>query len=94
MKNPATRSPRALSPWRWIFVSAALAISPAVAAEGCPAPGSPGDIATIALIEKKPALDRADFRDYWRDIHGVLAVRIPGFWTYTQYHLGDEIPGL
>ena len=53
MKNPATRSPRALSPWRWIFVSAALAISPAVAAEGCPAPGSPGDIATIALIEKK-----------------------------------------
>jgi|GEM_PF-935082 len=94
MINATTRPRAVLSPWRWLLAVATLAASPGVVAEGCPAAGFPGDIATIALIEKKPALDRADFRDYWRDIHGVLAVRIPGFWTYTQYHLGDEIPGL
>lgn len=63
----------------------------ATANQPCPPSGSPADIATVALIQKKPALSRDDFRSYWRDVHGILAVRIPGFWTYTQYHLGDEI---
>src|SRR5688572_13735164 len=63
----------------------------ATVADGtCPA-GSLGEIATLALIQKKPALDTDDFRTYWRDIHGMLATRIPGFWTYTQHHLEEEI---
>ncbi len=81
---------------QWLRSAVAMAVaaaSPLVFSDVCPAAGSPGEMATIALIEKKADIATEDFRDYWRDLHGTLAVRIPGFWTYTQYHLGDELSG-
>lgn len=44
-------------------------------------------VTTVALIERKPGISRDLFTRYWRDVHGVMAARIPGFDTYTQYHV-------
>ncbi|MCB1668944.1 MAG: EthD domain-containing protein [Pseudomonadales bacterium] len=56
--------------------------------------GRAGPYATIALLTKKAELSDADFYAYWRDIHGMLATRIPGFWSYRQYHLDGELTTL
>lgn len=42
---------------------------------------------TIALLERKPTISRDLFSRYWRDVHGVMAARIPGFDSYTQHHV-------
>lgn len=44
-------------------------------------------ISTVALIERRPDISRSLFTRYWRDVHGVMAARIPGFDCYTQYHV-------
>lgn len=44
-------------------------------------------VSTIALIERRPDISRSLFTRYWRDVHGVMAARIPGFDRYTQYHV-------
>lgn len=43
---------------------------------------------TLALLRKRKELSDDLFRRYWRDVHGVLAARFPGFSSYRQYHLG------
>ncbi len=50
-------------------------------------------ISTIALIERKPSVSRNLFTRYWRDVHGVMAARIPGFETYIQNHVTLMNPG-
>jgi len=45
---------------------------------------------TVALIERKTDITRDLFSRYWRDVHGVMAARIPGFARYTQYHVTPE----
>jgi uncharacterized protein (TIGR02118 family) len=44
-------------------------------------------VSTIALLERKTNISRNLFSRYWRDIHGVMAARIPGFETYIQHHV-------
>lgn len=44
-------------------------------------------VTTVALLRKKDDMDMALFSKYWRDVHGMLATRIPGFRSYVQYHL-------
>jgi hypothetical protein len=44
-------------------------------------------LTTVALIERKPSISRDLFTRYWRDVHGVMAARIPGFESYTQHHV-------
>ncbi len=44
-------------------------------------------LTTIALLERKPTISRDLFSRYWRDVHGVMAARIPGFESYTQHHV-------
>jgi hypothetical protein len=44
-------------------------------------------LTTVALIERKPDISRSLFTRYWRDVHGVMAARIPGFESYVQYHV-------
>jgi hypothetical protein len=44
-------------------------------------------LTTIALLERKPGISRDLFSRYWRDVHGVMAARIPGFDSYTQHHV-------
>lgn len=48
-------------------------------------------VTTIALLSKKQGISTRLFSKYWRDVHGILAARIPGFDSYTQYHLGPAI---
>jgi len=53
-------------------------------------------VTTVALLERKPGMSRDLFSRYWRDVHGVMAARIPGFESYTQYHVtplvADGVP--
>lgn len=42
---------------------------------------------TVALLERKQRISRSLFSRYWRDVHGVMAARIPGFDSYTQNHV-------
>jgi hypothetical protein len=44
-------------------------------------------VTTVALLERKTGISRSLFTRYWRDVHGVLAARIPGFESYTQHHV-------
>lgn len=44
-------------------------------------------VTTIALLERKTGMSRDLFSRYWRDVHGVMAARIPGFESYTQHHV-------
>ncbi len=44
-------------------------------------------VSTVALLERKPGISRSLFSRYWRDIHGVMAARIPGFASYIQHHV-------
>lgn len=49
-------------------------------------------VTTVALLRKKDGMDAALFSKYWRDVHGMLATRIPGFRSYVQYHLEAAHP--
>src|SRR3546814_13347860 len=51
-----------------------------------------GGVTTGALIERRPDISRSLFTRYWRDVHGVLAARIPGFDRYTQHHVSPLDP--
>ena len=51
-------------------------------------------VTTIALLSKKESISTQLFSRYWRDIHGVLAARIPGFESYVQFHLGTGVRNL
>jgi hypothetical protein len=51
-------------------------------------------VTTLALLIRKNGMSRALFSRYWRDVHGVLAARIPGFESYVQYHLDQPFDDL
>ncbi|TAM12645.1 MAG: hypothetical protein EPN72_14585 [Nevskiaceae bacterium] len=51
-------------------------------------------VTTVALIARRPELSPELFSRYWRDVHGVLAARIPGFASYVQHHLAAPLEGL
>ena len=44
-------------------------------------------VTTIALLERRAGMPRELFSRYWRDVHGVMAARIPGFEKYVQHHV-------
>lgn len=44
-------------------------------------------VTTVALLGRKEGMSAALFSKYWRDVHGMLATRIPGFESYVQFHL-------
>ena len=44
-------------------------------------------VSTIALLERKTSISRDLFSRYWRDVHGIMAARIPGFDSYIQHHV-------
>jgi uncharacterized protein (TIGR02118 family) len=41
-------------------------------------------------LKRKPGMALADFRKYWIDVHGALAIELPGVRRYVQSHLIDE----
>ena len=44
-----------------------------------------------ALINRRPGLTEAEFRDHWIRIHGGLAAKLPGLGTYRQNHILERI---
>jgi EthD domain len=44
-------------------------------------------LTTVALLERRRDISRDLFSRYWRDVHGVMAARIPGFDSYIQNHV-------
>lgn len=45
------------------------------------------EITTVALLQRRDGMTPELFSAYWRDVHGVLAARIPGFRSYVQNHV-------
>ena len=45
----------------------------------------------IAFLNRRPDLDAAAFRAYWRGQHGPLAARVPGIERYVQCYVSPGI---
>jgi hypothetical protein len=43
----------------------------------------------FALLARRPDLSRPAFSAHWREVHGPLALRIPGLCRYVQNHVRD-----
>jgi uncharacterized protein (TIGR02118 family) len=43
-------------------------------------------IKRISFLKRKPGLNREEFFRYWRDVHGPLALKLPGLRRYVQCH--------
>lgn len=50
---------------------------------------------TLALIKRRPDLDRAAFRAHYEDVHAPLAIEtlLEGTLRYVRHHLRDELAG-
>ena len=40
----------------------------------------------VFLVHKRPEMEAAEFRRYWRETHGPIAAKIPGLRKYIQNH--------
>ena len=43
----------------------------------------------IVMLYKRPDLSWDEFRRYWREVHGPLAVRLPGLRRYVENHSSE-----
>ncbi|HUF86477.1 MAG TPA: EthD domain-containing protein [Thermohalobaculum sp.] len=46
----------------------------------------PGGVKNIEFVTRRPGMQLGAFRDYWRQVHGPLAARIPPICRYEQHH--------
>jgi uncharacterized protein (TIGR02118 family) len=51
----------------------------------------PGAVKLIAFLNRRPDLQPAAFREYWRGTHGPLAATVPGIVRYVQCHVAPGI---
>ena len=50
-------------------------------------------VKVLVVLQKKEDMTRAEFRRYWREIHGPIGARMPGVRRYMQNHvLADGAP--
>jgi len=49
-----------------------------------------GAVKNIEFVNRRPGMALGPFRDYWRDVHGPLASRIPMIHRYEQNHLAPS----
>ena len=47
-------------------------------------------VKNIEFVNRRPGMPLGPFQDYWRDVHGPLASRIPVICRYEQYHLAKS----
>jgi uncharacterized protein (TIGR02118 family) len=47
-------------------------------------------IKRISLLTRKPHLTHEEFVKHWREIHGPLAIGVPGLRRYVQSHIQSE----
>jgi uncharacterized protein (TIGR02118 family) len=43
-------------------------------------------IKRISFVKRKPGMHREEFFRYWQDVHGPLALKLPGLRRYVQCH--------
>lgn len=43
-------------------------------------------VKNIEFVTRRPGMALGPFRDYWRDVHGPIAARIPTICRYEQFH--------
>jgi uncharacterized protein (TIGR02118 family) len=48
-------------------------------------------IKRVSFIKRKPGMSREDFSQYWLDVHGPLALQMPGISRYVQCHVAPEV---
>jgi uncharacterized protein (TIGR02118 family) len=53
-------------------------------------PSGAGLIKGVWQLRRKPGMGLADFRKYWLEVHGPIALKLPGIGRYVQSHLIDE----
>ena len=44
----------------------------------------------VSFIKRKPGLSPEEFSHYWRDVHGPLALQMPGIRRYVQCHVTPQ----
>ena len=44
----------------------------------------------VSFIKRKPGLSPEEFSHYWRDVHGPLALQMPGIRRYVQCHVAPQ----
>ena len=49
-------------------------------------------IKTISLLRAKPGITREQFARHWLEVHGPLALGVPGIRTYIQNHIVNQRP--
>ncbi len=47
-------------------------------------------IKSLSLLTRRPELTHEEFVRHWLDIHGPLALKVPGLRRYVQSHTIDE----
>lgn len=45
------------------------------------------------VLHRKPGMDSQAFRDYWLNVHGPIAAKIPGMRRYVQSHALPDANG-
>lgn len=45
----------------------------------------------VSFIKRKPGMSPEEFSQYWRDVHGPLALKMPGIRRYVQCHVLPEV---
>ena len=49
-----------------------------------------GMIKGVFLVKRMPAMLRPEFKQYWKNVHAPLALKLPGLRRYVQSHTVDE----
>lgn len=47
-------------------------------------------IRRVSILTRKPELTHEEFVDHWQNVHGPLALEVPGIRRYVQSHIIDE----
>ena len=58
------------------------------------APKQSEAVTFYVALWKRAGIERSDFDNYWRDVHGPVCARLPGQHDYWQYHLNDAEGGI
>ena len=47
-------------------------------------------IRRVSILTRRPELTHEEFVDHWENVHGPLALKVPGIRRYVQTHIKDE----
>ena len=47
-------------------------------------------IRRVSILTRKPNLSHEEFVDHWENVHGPLALKVPGIRRYVQSHITGQ----